>query len=57
MKELPIGSKKALLVQRGNCTFGKKTRNAQAMGVDLIIVYEKKSAGGRTVLMKSDGET
>jgi hypothetical protein len=39
MKAAPTNKKKALLVKRGNCTFVTKTRNAQQVGADLVIIY------------------
>jgi len=32
-------SKQAIIVKRGDCTFVDKTRNAQKLGYDLVIVY------------------
>lgn len=31
---------KAILILRGNCTFVEKTKNAQALGAKLAIIYD-----------------
>jgi hypothetical protein len=33
------------MAPRGNCTFIQKTLNAQSLGVDLLILYDKPNEG------------
>ena len=43
-------------MKRGNCKFGAKSRNAQTLGADLLIVYDN-TTGSDSAVMASDGNT
>jgi hypothetical protein len=42
MENIQAGTKMALLAKRGSCWFSNKTKNAQQLGADLLIVYNNE---------------
>ena len=46
---------KALIVDRGNCTFVNKTRNAQKAGADVLIIVDHKTESLDNILLIDDG--